>query len=380
MLHLLSTEGRSLGVLLCWLATFIARCLVLTSLPLNWVQEVLCVAGLSTFLARGTTYEPRVPLSDRSCYALVTGASSGVGREVAKRLAKLGMNVIITGRNSSRLHTTKSKIVQEYHVDVIAEVLDVSDRCAVQDMCHRLCQRNINLVLLVNNAGELVATPQSDASGTFERMMATNVFAPMMLAELLMPQLRKGSIHTRKPSRIVNVASCAHTLVWRTPNALAQCQELASRRTRVSWYNFVYYYGLSKLCLIWSTSELSRRLDVEQQRSCHGTPYREGRVVAVCCHPGIIGSLLYRALLPSWIISLLYIPSLLVGKTCYEGSTAVIRACVDESVVLGPHISYMLCDGDHGESSPQPLLSSAATNASVAAEFQQWATSQLKLS
>lgn len=83
--------------------------------------------------------------------ALVTGASSGIGRDIARSLAKHGINVIITARRRDRLAELKEELTREYGVKVMYIAADLTD----ERQCFRLYEsvKKYDIDILVNNAG-----------------------------------------------------------------------------------------------------------------------------------------------------------------------------------------------------------------------------------
>lgn len=86
-------------------------------------------------------------------YALVTGASSGIGYELAKLLAADGKNLIITSRNSDRLEQVKTEIENEYGTLVKVLPKDLSDPPAPLEIYSELEKEALDVDILVNNAG-----------------------------------------------------------------------------------------------------------------------------------------------------------------------------------------------------------------------------------
>ena len=83
--------------------------------------------------------------------AWVTGASSGIGREIARSLAKHGINVIITARRKDKLDELKSELVDMYKVKVLSIKADLSDEKQVFELYRRVQKYKIDI--LINNAG-----------------------------------------------------------------------------------------------------------------------------------------------------------------------------------------------------------------------------------
>jgi NAD(P)-dependent dehydrogenase (short-subunit alcohol dehydrogenase family) len=193
---------------------------------------------------------------------LVTGATSGIGRETALGLLQRGARVGIVGRDRQRLAETKSLLeasVPGGRVDTF--LADLSLRSEVRRLAGEVVQAFPELHVLVNNAGAIFSEHGETAEG-LERTFALNHLSYFLLTDLLLPLLKKSA-----PARIVNVASDAHRA------ARLDLDDLQSRRS----YSAFRVYGTSKLMNILFTRELSRRLE-------------GSGVTANCLHPGVIAT------------------------------------------------------------------------------------------
>ena len=86
-------------------------------------------------------------------YALITGASSGIGEEIARNLASKGFNLVITARRLERLNNLSKDICSQYDVDVRVLLSDLSEESAVNKI-YEFCNENgLNVDMIVNNAG-----------------------------------------------------------------------------------------------------------------------------------------------------------------------------------------------------------------------------------
>ena len=83
--------------------------------------------------------------------ALVTGASSGIGRDIARSLASHGINVIITARRRDRLIELKNELTEKYGVKVMFIAADLSKENQVFALYNKV--RKYNIDILINNAG-----------------------------------------------------------------------------------------------------------------------------------------------------------------------------------------------------------------------------------
>ncbi|UCH30389.1 MAG: SDR family NAD(P)-dependent oxidoreductase [Myxococcales bacterium] len=129
--------------------------------------------------------------------ALVTGATSGLGRAAATELARLGSTVILVGRSSDKTERVAEAIIGESgNPDVRTEVADLSSMAQIRALAARV---QGPLHLLVNNAGVLLAERSETPEG-FETTFATNLLGHFLLTNLLIDKLEA-------PARIINVSS-----------------------------------------------------------------------------------------------------------------------------------------------------------------------------
>ena len=137
--------------------------------------------------------------------ALVTGASSGIGKAFAELLAAKGYAVVLTARRGDRLEALAAELQQKYHVAAHAIVADLAQPEASKLIVDALTSRGLAIDFLVNNAG--YGQPGSYVNVTWadhERFMQVMVTAVLDLTYRLLP----GMI-ARKWGRIINVASVA---------------------------------------------------------------------------------------------------------------------------------------------------------------------------
>jgi len=138
-------------------------------------------------------------------YALITGASGGIGYEFVKLFAEDGSNLIIISRDEERLLNIKRKIENEHKVNVLVLAKDLSKREAPKEICNQLENENIPVDILVNNAG--VGYHGSFSDTDLERqlkMIRLNVLSLVHLTGLLLPSMIKKGY-----GKILNVASIA---------------------------------------------------------------------------------------------------------------------------------------------------------------------------
>jgi NAD(P)-dependent dehydrogenase (short-subunit alcohol dehydrogenase family) len=130
--------------------------------------------------------------------ALVTGGTSGIGREVAKQLAALGAEVVFSGRDEERGASTVAE-VEAAGGKARFVVADLADFDAIGALAEQVGEIDI----LVNNAGIFPpATTATTDSETFDRVYAVNVKAPFFLTAVVAPQMAE-----RGAGAIINLGS-----------------------------------------------------------------------------------------------------------------------------------------------------------------------------
>jgi NAD(P)-dependent dehydrogenase (short-subunit alcohol dehydrogenase family) len=137
--------------------------------------------------------------------ALITGASNGIGREIARQLAAAGLAVYVGSRDPER----GRRAVEQIGGDARLLVLDVTDGGSIAGATAQVQ----DLDILVNNAGIMVdgnPAPEADVD-SFRRTYETNVFGVVAVTNAFLPALRR-SAHPR----IVNVSSGTGSLAWST--------------------------------------------------------------------------------------------------------------------------------------------------------------------
>ena len=137
--------------------------------------------------------------------ALITGASSGIGYELAKQFARDGYQLVIVATNVQRLHEVAAELTSAYGVAVKVLPKDLSRPESADDIYQELQREAIQVDVLVNNAGYAMHG-RFDATDckTELQMMHVNMVALTQLTKLLLP-----SMLTRKHGKILNVASTA---------------------------------------------------------------------------------------------------------------------------------------------------------------------------
>ena len=135
---------------------------------------------------------------------LVTGATSGIGRAFAERIAQQGHRLVIAGRDPAKTRRVRDDIEKASGSPRIhALVADFSSLNAVREMAHECLDRFDRLDVLFNNAGVLTDRRRESRDG-FELTFAVNHLAPFLLTRLLLSRLAQSA-----PSRVIVNSSSA---------------------------------------------------------------------------------------------------------------------------------------------------------------------------
>lgn len=197
--------------------------------------------------------------------ALVTGATAGIGEAVARRLAASGATVLLGARDPAKGERVRAEIIAATsNSDVHVVLADLSSQADVRGIAAEVREGYGRVDVLVNNAGLLAPRRETTVDGA-EMTLAVNYLAPFLLTNLLLDRL----------GRVVTVTSALHA------RGRIDVDELDGGRRYSAWGA----YNRSKLATVLFTLELARRA--------------EGRVRAVCVHPGTVASSFYDGMPPS---------------------------------------------------------------------------------
>lgn len=137
-------------------------------------------------------------------YALITGATSGIGRAFANRLGEKGYNLILTGRRKEILVELKSELIAKYGIELILVIGDFADNNVVNELIN--ISKDKNIYFLINNAG--YGNKNNFFQGTIEEslnMVNVHIGVTVKLCRELIPSMPKDSY-------IINVSSLASFL------------------------------------------------------------------------------------------------------------------------------------------------------------------------
>jgi len=194
--------------------------------------------------------------------ALVTGANSGLGYQIASALAAAGAEVVLACRNSTKAESAMSSIRALSPVAKVSLIpVDLADLSSVAELASVFRGTHDRLDLLINNAG-LMGVDESRTVDGFETQLGVNHLGHFALTAQLLPL-----ISSTPGARIASMSSLAH---W--PGRLDLDDLMFDRRHYGRWEA----YGQSKLANLLFILELQRRL----RESGSG-------VIAVAAHPGV---------------------------------------------------------------------------------------------
>jgi NAD(P)-dependent dehydrogenase (short-subunit alcohol dehydrogenase family) len=189
---------------------------------------------------------------------LITGVTSGIGKETALGLAELGATIVFTSRDNLRGEKTRNELISatnNQNIDMLE--CDLASFESIKNCCKKFKSKYDNLHVLINNAAIWDFNKRISKDG-IENIFATNYLAPFLMTNLLLDMLKKSN-----PSRIINVTSGMH---YGTINF----DDIEFKQN----FSGAKAYRQSKLALILFTRLLAKKL--------------EGTGVTVnCVHPGL---------------------------------------------------------------------------------------------
>jgi len=284
--------------------------------------------------------EPSKSMAGKTC--IVTGANSGIGKETALELARLGARVVLVCRNAEKGKAALEDIRRELgSSDLDLLIADMSSQASVRALADQLRRKCPRLDVLINNAGGAVMPRRVSADG-IEMTVAANHLGAALLTLLLLDLLKASA-----PSRIINVSSEAQH------RARLDMTDLQFERRK---YHLFAAYGQSKLLMNAFTFELARRLE--------GT-----RVTANCLHPGVVATNIWggrRAPLVFRLIIGAIKPFMLNSK---QGAAVTLY------LATSPDVAQV--SGKYFVKSKPAKSSPLSEDPKVAAEIWQWTTKMI---
>uniref|UniRef100_A0A8C1WRU7 Zgc:112332 n=1 Tax=Cyprinus carpio TaxID=7962 RepID=A0A8C1WRU7_CYPCA len=238
-----------------------------------------------------------VRLDDKT--VIITGANTGIGKETVRDLAKRGARVIMACRDLEKAEEARKELMEDSgNQNIVANKLDLSDTKSIRAFAELINKEEKQVNILINNAG-IMMCPYSKTADGFEMQFGVNHLGHFLLTYLLLDLLKKSA-----PSRIINVASVAHT--WGS----IHLDDINSEKG----YSPRRAYGQSKLANILCTRSLAKRL-------------QGSGVTVYSLHPGVVQSELFRNLSkPVQIAVKVFSP---FTKTTIQGAQTTIYCAVE---------------------------------------------------
>ena len=189
---------------------------------------------------------------------IITGATSGIGLETAKGLAKEKHKLILVSRNLSKLETTKKLLDSENNIACDIYEYDLSLIKDNINFYEQISKRYSDIDFLINNVGAIFMKREETIEG-LEKTFSLNHMSYFVLSKLFSQQA--------SPLRIINVSSEAHR------NISLSFDDIQNKKNYNGWYS----YKRSKLANIYLTYELHERL-------------LKSKSTVNCLHPGVVNT------------------------------------------------------------------------------------------
>lgn len=237
---------------------------------------------------------------------IITGASSGLGKQATKVLASKNAKVIMAVRSIQKAKVVVSEIKKEFpHVQIEINQLDLNSLASVKYFADTFIKDHQQLDILINNAGVMMC-PYSKTEDGFEIQMGTNHFGHFALTGHLMPLL----LNT-KNSRVVSTSSMAH-------------KQGDINFDDINWesrdYKTAKAYSDSKLANLYFTSELVRKYKGKENAPMFTT-----------AHPGVTSTELGKH------IGVAQFFFNLMGQKAEMGTLPSLRAATDLNAKSGDY-------------------------------------------
>nr|XP_046260925.1 dehydrogenase/reductase SDR family member on chromosome X-like [Scatophagus argus] len=271
----------------------------------------LYLLGLKVLLVQLVSKPFRLPVMPRQDgkVAIVTGGARGIGYEVVRHMARLGVHVIIGGRDEQEGQAAIRRICEENtEAKVEFKKLDLASLQSVRQFVQSFKERDLPLHILVNNAGVMLV-PEGRTEDGFEQHFGVNYLGHFLLTWLLLNTL-KDSGKCGSFSRVVTVSSSAHRIGEIRLCDLNSCQ----------CYSAHAAYCHSKLAQLLFSSHLHQELQ------------RGGSPVSSCAvDPGMVDTALYRHLwMPLWLAQSFV--ARLLFRTPEEGAATVLYTALSPAL------------------------------------------------
>ncbi|KAK9066464.1 hypothetical protein SSX86_013786 [Deinandra increscens subsp. villosa] len=236
------------------------------------VRYLAGIAGQSGYGSKSTAEQVTQDCSSLPARltAIVTGATSGIGAETARVLAKRGVRIVIPARDLQKASQVKESIQKETpKAEIIILEIDLSSFASIRKFCSEFLSLDIPLNILINNAGKFSQRLEF-SEDKFEMTFATNYLGHFLLTELMLQKMIETARQTGVQGRIVNVSSVIHSWVKKDHFSF-------KGMLQPKYYNATRAYAQSKLANIMHANELAKQLKAIN-----------ANVTINAVHPGIV--------------------------------------------------------------------------------------------
>ena len=239
---------------------------------------------------------------------IITGANTGIGKETARALARMGATVILACRDKERTQPVVEELIQDTKNKNIEFMrCDLGDLRSIKEFAEEFKRRYQKLNVLINNAG-IGSTPERKTTKDgLELVLGTNHVGHFYLTTLLLDVLKKSG-----PSKVVNVSSLMHK------GCKMRWDDLMLEKK----FDLVFTYSQSKLANVLFAKELQRRVENDN-------------IKVVSLHPGTIHTELNRHFDEKWFHKVFFRgilhPAMHVfGKTREQGAQTSVYCAVED--------------------------------------------------
>ncbi|KAK9090359.1 hypothetical protein Sjap_023536 [Stephania japonica] len=276
------------------------------------IRYLAGIAGPSGFGSKSTAEQVTESIAASSIpshlTAIITGATSGIGEETARVLAKRGLRIVIPARDLKRALQVKESIQKESpEVEIILLKLDLSSFASIKRFCIDFLSLELPLNILINNAGKFCQKLEF-TEDKIEMTFATNYLGHFLMTEMLLERMVETSARTGIEGRIINVSSVIHS--WVKKERFHFCNMVSPKK-----YSGTCAYAQSKLANLLHAKEMARQLKA-----------RNARVAINAVHPGIVKTGIIRDHKGVITDSLFFLASKLLKSTSQGASTTCFVA------------------------------------------------------
>ncbi|ESR52514.1 hypothetical protein KPL70_005667 [Citrus sinensis] len=321
---------------------------------LETVKYLLGSAGASGYGSKSTAEQVTDGCPNLSSVtAIITGATSGIGAETARVLAKRGARLVLPARSLKAAEEAKARLASDCPgSDIVVLPLDLSSLSSVRNFVSQFHSLNLPLNLLINNAGKFAHQHAISEDG-IEMTFATNYLGHFLLTKLLLKKMIETAKATGIQGRIVNVSSSIHS--WFSGDMIRYLGQISRNK---SHYDATRAYALSKLANVLHTKELAQRLK-----------QMEANVTVNCVHPGIVRTRLTRER-EGFITDLVFFLTSKLLKTIPQGAATTCYVAI--------HPRLVNVSGKYFADCNEAWTSKLGSNSNEASRL--WAASELLVS